>query len=116
MLLLVPSLLAAHADVAKRFVSLRRALRSGRSGNPAFLPTLLASLAGAGLLFATVVHVAVFGDLPGGLENLMPSGIPVQAFAFAVFIAGFAIVCLVALPLGWFLASVSKGWRRRALR
>ena len=65
-LLLVPSLLAAHADVAKRFVSLRRALRSGRSGNPAFAPTLLASRAGAGLLLATVGHAAVFADLSGG--------------------------------------------------
>ena len=114
-LLLVPSLLAAHADVAKRFVSLRRALRSGRSGIPAFVPTLLASLAGAGLLLATVVHVAVFGDLAGGLGDLAPSGVPVQAFALAVFIAGFAIVCLAALLLGWLLASVSKGWRGRAL-
>ena len=114
-LLLVPSLLAAHANVAKRFVSLRRALRSGRSGDPAFAPTLPASLAGAGLLLATVGHVADFGALPGGLGGLVPSGVPVQAFALAVFVAGFAVVCLVALLLGWVLASLSKRWRGRAL-
>ena len=114
-LLLVPSLLAAHADVAKRFVSLGRALRSGRGGNPAFAPTLLASLAGAGLLLATVGHVAVFGDLPGGLGDMAPSGVPVQAIALAVFVAGFAVVCLAALLLGWVLASLSTRWRGRAL-
>ena len=113
-LLLVPSLLAAHADVAKLFVSLRRALRSGQSGNPAFAPTLLASPAGAGLLLATVGHVAVFGDLPCGLDDLVPSGVPVQAFALAVFVAGFAAVCVAALLQGWVLASLSKRWRERA--
>ena len=112
---LVPFLLAAPADVAMRFASLRRALRSGRSGNPAFAPKLLASLAGAGLLLATVGHVAVFGDLPGGLGDLVPSGVPVQAFALAVFVAGFAAVCLAALLPGWILASLSTRWRGRAL-
>ena len=114
-LLLVPSLLVAHPDVAKRFVSLRRALRSWRSGDPAFAPTLLASLAGAGLLLATVGHVAVFGDLSGGLGDLAPSEVPVQAFALAAFVAGFAVVCLAALLLGWILVSLSKRWRGRAL-
>ena len=114
-LMLVPSMLAVHADVAKRFVSLGRALRSGRTGNPAFAPTILASLAGAALLVATVGHVVVFGELPGELGDLVPSGVPIQAFALAAFVAGFAAVCLAALLLGWILAAFSKRWRGRAL-
>ena len=114
-LLLVPSLLAVHADVEKRFVSLGRALRPGRGRNPVFAPVFGASLAGAALLLATVGHVAVFGDLPGDLGSMAPSEIPVQVFALAIFVAGLAVICIVAFLLGWALASLSERWRGRAL-
>ncbi len=114
-LLLVPSLLAVHADVEKRFVSLGRALRPGRGRNPVFAPVFGASLAGAALLLATVGHVAVFGDLPGDLGSMAPSEISVQVFALAIFVAGLAVICIVAFLLGWALASLSERWRGRAL-
>ena len=114
-LLVVPSMLAVHADIAMRFASLRRALQSKRSGNAVFAPVLVAAMAGAALFLTTVGHVVAFGKLPVGLDNLVPPGIPIEVFALAAFVAGFAIVCLVACLFGWLLASFSKRWRRRAL-
>ena len=114
-LLVVPSLLAIHADIGKRFSSLRRAFRANRVGSPIFAPVFGAALAGASLLLATVGNVIYSGRLPDALAQFAPESMPVHIFALAAFVAGFAVICLSAFVAGSILAAISKRWRGRAL-
>jgi len=104
-LLLVPSLLAVHADIALRLSSLKRALRTGRRQGTIFLPVLLALLAGAALLASTLGHTLLHGTLPGTLAGLLPNTIPLQLTALVLFLAGLVAICLLALLFGWALAA-----------
>ena len=114
-LLVVPSLLAMHADIAKRFISLRRALRARGAGRPVFAPVVGASLAGVVLLLATVGNVVRSGNLPGPIVPFAPAWMPDHMFALAVFVAGFAAICLAAFVAGSVFAAISNRWRSRTL-
>ncbi|MDE0531624.1 MAG: efflux RND transporter permease subunit [Albidovulum sp.] len=115
-LLVVPSLLAIHADIAKRFSSLRRAFRTGPAGRPVFAAVVGASLAGMALLISTIGSVVVSGDLPQILAPYAPQSVPKQMFALATFAAGFAVICLAAFFVGSVLANLSIRRRDRSLR
>jgi multidrug efflux pump subunit AcrB len=96
-LLVVPALMAAQADVSQRFRALRRAMRSGSSGlRGAMLP---AALGMAGLAVALPLWVAATGALPGWLVGLWPAlaeGSPGMV-ALGLFLAGTVGLWLVTV-------------------
>ncbi len=108
-LLLVPALLAVHADITLRIVSLRRALRTGRRERAIFLPVLLALASGVALFGATLGHTLLRGSLPDILASILSPALPVQLAALTLFLAGLLVICLAALLLGWALAALGRG-------
>ncbi|MDG3041098.1 efflux RND transporter permease subunit [Roseicyclus marinus] len=102
-LLVVPAIMAMQRDAAAQMRALRRALGAmGR--NPGLARGMLALLGAVTLLFAaTLGSVIVTGSMAGPLAALGAGLLP----AFALFVAGTAILCLI----GWSVA-LARGLRR----
>ena len=102
-LLVVPALMAAQADIARAFRALRRALR----GAPGALRVPLFAAVAAMLVLALGVMgpLAWTGALPGWAPVL--AGIPAVAMAFGLFLAG----AMVILVLAGLLAALRLRWR-----
>lgn len=69
-LVVVPALLAAQADVARAFAALRRALR--RPGSQRLRPVLGLAVGAMGLAALVPLWVALTGALPGWVQALVP--------------------------------------------
>jgi multidrug efflux pump subunit AcrB len=106
-LLVVPALIAAQADVSARLRAFRRALRFRRGPVRGLIGA--ATLAMLAWLGATMGHVAVTGALPGALAGLVPALSPLTA-SFALFAGG----VLVALPVFYALGGIVLTLGRRA--
>jgi multidrug efflux pump subunit AcrB len=97
-LLVVPALLAAQADIGARIGSLRRMLRRGRG---AALGIVAGAAAAMVAVFAvTFGPVAVTGTLPGWLARLWPGEAAGGAAALALFAGAAAVIATVALIAG----------------
>jgi multidrug efflux pump subunit AcrB len=107
-LLVVPSIMAAQADVARAFASLRRGVRRGPRG----LRPVLGAAAVATVLaaFALPFQVALTGVLPGWLAQIGPGVLAGSPALVAV--AAFVAVGLVL----WLLAALVVVVRLRAAR
>ncbi len=107
-LLIVPSLIAMQADIAKQVAAFKRALRSGRGGLGVSVG--LAALASA-LGFAVTLGVTLItGALPGPLLTSLPAlqNAPQLAAALILFMTLVAIICVTVWAL-----SVGRGLRGR---
>ncbi len=112
-LLLVPALLAMQQDFGRQFAALRRAMHARRRGAMVWGTTAAVAL-GMVLLFAvTLGSVLVQGAMPDVVRNVLSitSDSPrMMLAAFALFVAGSAVLALVAYVGG----VVAYGMRRRA--
>ena len=101
-LLVVPALTAIQFDILHRFAALRRAVMARNpAANPARgLRGLLRGMVIAvlGLFGATIGPVLVTGQLP--FAELLPTALPAMAAAFALFVGGSAVLCLVGAGTG----------------
>jgi len=98
-LLVVPALMAAQADIGRAFASLRRGLGSVRrtgAGGAVVLGVTGLMLA---LFAATVGQVALTGALPAPLAGLVPVGSAAVA-ALVLFLGGTAGLVLAGFVLG----------------
>jgi len=112
-LLLVPALLAMQQDFGRQFAALRRAMHAGRRGAMVWMTTAAVALGIAALFAATLGAVLVQGAMPDVVSNVMSiaSDSPrMMLAAFALFVAGSAVLALVAY-IGGVLAF---GLRKRA--
>ncbi len=107
-LLIVPSLMAMQADVAKQMRAARRALRGRRPAM--FLPAAIGAVAAAALFAATVAPVVLNGAAWAPAAEVLPMLNGGLAAAFGVFVAGVA-ASLVAIYL---LSALAFGLRRTA--
>ncbi len=111
-LCLVPAILAMQADVGRQLRAFRRGLRA-RRGRAARARGLLAgaALLTAGLFTATLVPVAVTGALAAPLIAMWPAlaAAPALPAATGIFLAGAAVLALLAYAGGWLIL------RRRAI-
>ena len=105
-LLVVPAVMAMQQDVAKQVAALRRALRG--SGRAPVMAGLLAGIAVgiAGLFAASLGAVIMTGQMAGPLAGLGGGG---MAAALGVFLAGTAVLCLLA----WVIAALTHGMTAR---
>lgn len=106
-LVVVPALMAAQADLSRGFATLRRALRAGR-----LRPTFRVAVIGMALLaLALPVWVALTGALPGWLVALSPGLESVSAGRVAVglFLAAALLVWLAAAVAAASLARQRPG-------
>jgi multidrug efflux pump subunit AcrB len=107
-LLVVPAILAAQADISRAFASLRRGVRRGP---PGVRPVLVAAVTGTVLAaLALPFQVALTGALPGWLIRLGPD-LPGASPAL-VAVAAFVAVGLVL----WVLAALVAAVRLRSAR
>ncbi|WP_136645373.1 efflux RND transporter permease subunit [Tabrizicola sp. YIM 78059] len=96
-LVVVPALMAAQADISRAFAALRRALRAG-----GLRPTFGVAAGVMGLLaLALPLWVALTGALPGWLIALAPglAQMPAGPVAVGLFLAAALLVWLVAAGL-----------------
>ncbi|MDP4031866.1 MAG: efflux RND transporter permease subunit [Pseudorhodobacter sp.] len=98
-LLVVPALLAAQADVARQLLALRRMLR-GRQRAARGIVLVAAALVAA-LFVATLGAMVLGGGLPAWIAALLPGGTATMAAALALFLTGVAGISLLAYGLGW---------------
>jgi multidrug efflux pump subunit AcrB len=106
-LLVVPAIMAAQADVARAFASLRRGVRQGPRGLGSVLRMALAGVAVAMLL---PLWVAITGVLPGWLTRLEPG--LTEASPGMVAVGGFLSVGLVL----WLVSMLVTMVRSRPVR
>ncbi len=112
-LLLVPALLAMQQDFGRQFAALRRAMHAGRRGVMVWMTTAAVALGIATLFAATLGAVLVQGAMPDVVRNVLPiaSDSPrMMSAAFALFVAGSAVLALVAYVGG----ALAFGVRKRA--
>ena len=112
-LLLVPALLAMQQDFGRQFRALRRAVRMPRRGAMVALTTAGVGLGIVVLFAATIGMVMVEGALPEMVRSALPiaSDSPrMMLAAFALFVAGSAVLALVAYIGG----ALAFGFRKRA--
>ena len=95
-LMVVPALMAVQADIGRAFRSLRRGV-----GAPRRAGGLMAGVTGGVLVLfgATLGWAMVTGGMPGGAQGWLPALAPVQTAA-VVFLAGVAVLVLLALVVG----------------
>jgi hypothetical protein len=77
--------------------------------------TGIAGVAIAGLFAATVGQAIVTGEVPAVMAELPLGAMPVVPAAIGVFVAGAAVVSLLAWLIGM-LVFVVAGWRKRHRR
>lgn len=106
-LMVVPALLAMQHDVGRLVRSMRRAVSGLSKSGPVGVATGIAA-AGTVVVFAiTLGSVLVTGGLPGPLAGVLPSGAVTPGSAFALFVAGAAVVVFVV----WAVSAVLIGRR-----
>lgn len=107
-LLVVPSLMAMQADLARQMTAFKRALRADGSGlrAPIVVVSALALAAFATTLGATVLN----GSLPQTLTNMLPAlaGAPQLVAALAIFLLFVALFCIAF----WLIAAISGVGRK----
>ena len=102
-LLMVPAVLMLEADVARQMVALRRMVRGGGGLARAIV---LGAVAAVLALFAVTLGLTLLaGGLPGWLAALAPGQTEGAAtgVALALFLAGAAMISLLAYGLGWLM-------------
>ena len=107
-LLVVPAILAMQQDAGKQVVALRRVLGGWRRA-PGLAAAVGALGVGIAALFAvTLGAVAVTGQIAPALSSLLPAAAQGAQGALALFLAGSAVLCLVA----WVAGAVAHGLAR----
>ncbi len=112
-LLLVPALLAMQQDFGRQFAALRRAMHAGRRGAMVWMTTAAVALGIAALFAATLGAVLVQGAMPDvvrGVLSIASDSPRMMLAAFALFVAGSAVLALVAYVGG----ALAYGVRKRA--
>ncbi len=107
-LLVVPALLAAQHDIARRIAALRRGARHRHGGVRALVLGL--GVLVLGWLAATMGSLLVLGALPGALQLSVLAGLPASAAGFLLFVGGVALL----LGLVWTAVLVLALVRGRA--
>jgi multidrug efflux pump subunit AcrB len=107
-LLVVPSLMAAQADVARAFAALRRGVRRGPKAMRPVLAVAVALAVAAAL--ALPFHAAITGELPGWLRRFAPADPSLSPGLIAL--AAFAVAGLLL----WLLAALAVAVRLRRAR
>ncbi len=113
-LLVVPALMAMQMDVSRQIGAMKHALRLPRQGRAVSVAVLVTGLALAGLFAATLGSVMATGGLSGIAMAVLPplgDGAPLMSIALAMFLAGTALVVLVAFFVGALLVSLLGGGR-----
>ncbi len=110
-LLVVPALLAAQADVGRAAAALRRAIRKRRRAGPAGLAVALAAAGMSAWFAATMGWVAVTGALPPPVAAIAPAA-GGMAGAFGLFLAGAAALAALAWAIGGFALLLGRGRAR----
>ena len=105
-LLIVPSVMAMQADVARQVQAAKRALRGRRAAM--FLPAGLGFLGAAGLFAATIAPLILTGSAWPAVAALLPMLNGGFGPAMAVFMVGLAALLLVI----YVLALLGQGTRR----
>ncbi len=108
-LLVVPSLIAMQADVARQITAARRALRSRK--REMWMPAALGAAATVALIAATLVPVVLTGTGWPLLITVLPVLAGGMGPAVAVFVLGLAVV-LLAL---YIVTALTLGLRRRPM-
>lgn len=117
-LLVVPALLVAQADIGRQVQALRRMVRRsigmrgarGAAGLARGLIVALA-LALAAIFAATLGAVLLNGALPGWLSNAIPAlaEAPARGVAFGVFVAGAVVASLLTYVIGRVVLRSARG-------
>ena len=96
-LLLVPALLAMQLDVARQIAAMRRALWRPQEAGTAGTATWLLVLLGAAIFAPTMGSAVITGALPAFLTTILPSlaGVPALPAAAALFIASMLVLALL---------------------
>ncbi|HEX9856977.1 MAG TPA: efflux RND transporter permease subunit [Paracoccaceae bacterium] len=104
-LLVVPALLAAQADIGRQFAALRRMMRGGTGAAPRLArAVVLGAAALIAVLFAVTLGATLGTGEPGWLAAWLPAAEGTgPGLAFGLFLTGAAVVSLVAYAIGLLL-------------